>query len=71
MFEEGHLHVSMHAKQPNIKYRIYLETQRSSFPMYICFKQYIPVLLLTYKEGVVFWIWIYHTSGLPHMWHLT
>ena len=69
MFEEGHLHVGMHAKQPNIRYRICLETQRSSFPMYIYFKQYILVLLLTYKEGVVFWI--YDTSGLPHMWHLT
>ena len=44
MFEEGHLHVSMHAKQPNI----------NIVSMYIYFKQYILVLLLTYKEGVVF-----------------
>jgi len=71
MFEERHLHVSMHAKQPNIKYRIYLETQRSSFPMYIYFKQYILVLLLTYKEGVVSRSGsmirvVFHTYGILH-----
>jgi len=54
MFEEGHLHVVMHAKQPNINIVFVLRLSTLQFPMYIYFKQYILVLLLTFKEGVVF-----------------